>query len=123
MAKRPAGKAKPKTKAKPARAAAKKSVKKSVKRAAKKAVQKPAKKAAKKPARKPAGIKVSPALAMEVSIEMQDRLKALATVMNLSFEALMHQALSEFADTWEDHHRTVKALDDDDDRMQLVVKD
>ncbi len=115
MAKRPAKKAKSKPKAKPARPAAK--------TAAKKTVKKAAKKAPKKAVRTSAKVTVSPRIALELNMDMQDRLKALATVMNLSLEALMHQALSEFAETWEDHHRTVKALDADDDRMQVVVKD
>jgi hypothetical protein len=35
----------------------------------------------------------------------------------------VRQALNEFADTWEEHHRTVAALADPSDRMQLAVKD
>jgi predicted transcriptional regulator len=119
MAKRPAGKAKSKSKAKPAKAAAKKAAKKAVKKPVKKAP----KKAAKKPAKKPAKAAVSPALPLELSMDMQNRLKALSMVMNLSLEALMHQALSEFADTWEDHHRTVAALAEPNDRMMVVDKD
>ena len=52
---------------------------------------------------------------------LQKRLGALAKQMNKSMAALTVQALSEFADTWEDHFRTVKELQDDD-RIQLAVK-
>jgi predicted transcriptional regulator len=52
---------------------------------------------------------------------LQKRLAALAKLMNTSMAALTVQALSEFADTWEDHFRNVKALQDDD-RIQLAVK-
>jgi predicted transcriptional regulator len=54
---------------------------------------------------------------------LHDRLKALSETMDLPMEAVIRQALSEFADTWEDHHRTVAALADPGDRMQVVVKD
>ena len=54
---------------------------------------------------------------------LHDRLKGLSKHMNLPMEAVMRQALTEFADTWEDHHRTVAALAEGSDRMQLVVKD
>jgi predicted transcriptional regulator len=54
---------------------------------------------------------------------LHDRLKALSKVMDMPMEAVIRQALSEFADTWEDHHRTVAALADTSDRMQVVVKD
>jgi hypothetical protein len=54
---------------------------------------------------------------------LHDRLKALSQVMDLPMEAVIRQALMEFADTWEDHHRTVAALADPGDRMQVVVKD
>src|SRR5215831_11586893 len=36
---------------------------------------------------------------------LHDRLKALSQVMDLPMEAVIRQALMEFADTWEDHHR------------------
>jgi len=54
---------------------------------------------------------------------LHDRLKALSGLMDMPMEAVMRQALSEFADTWEDHHRTVAALAEGSDRMQLVVKE
>lgn len=54
---------------------------------------------------------------------LHDRLKALSKVMDMPMEAVIRQALTEFADTWEDHHRTVAALADTGDRMQVVVKD
>ncbi len=41
--------------------------------------------------------------------------------MGVSLDALLVQALTEFADSWEDHQRTVTALSEGDDRMQLVV--
>ena len=55
---------------------------------------------------------------------LHNRLRALSKVMDLPMEAVIRQALMEFADTWEDHHRTVAALaDPGSDRMQVVVKD
>ena len=54
---------------------------------------------------------------------LHDRLKGLSQVMGLSMEGVMRQALTEFADTWEEHHRTVSALAEGSDRMQLVVRE
>jgi predicted transcriptional regulator len=117
--KKPATKKKLKAKRPAAKkAAAKKTVGKKAppkKRAAKKS---PAKRPApkKKPARKsPGGVSIA------VSPALDARLAALAASMNLSLDALVLQALAEFADTWEDHQRTVEALGEEDDRMQLVV--
>ena len=93
--------------------------------AAKKAPTKksPAKKSpAKKPARKKTPARRSPGgVSIAVSPALDARLAALAASMNLSLDALVLQALAEFADTWEDHQRTVAALGEDDDRMQIVV--
>ena len=36
-------------------------------------------------------------------------------------EGVIRQALTEFADTWEEHHRTVASLADSGDRVALVV--
>lgn len=86
---------------------------------AKPAARKPARKAAAKPAprkaAKPAGlvIKTDPAL--------EARLRMLATKMGKSLEALIVQALGEFADNWEDHMQTVAALRDTEDRVHLSV--
>jgi hypothetical protein len=54
---------------------------------------------------------------------LHDRLKGLSQVMGLSVEGVMRQALTEFADTWEEHHRTVASLAEGSDRTQLVVRD
>ena len=58
-----------------------------------------------------------------VSVELDDRLRALATQMNKSLEEILIQALTEFADNWEDHIRTIRNLSAGDDRMQLSVRD
>ena len=79
--------------------------------AARKAVVKrPAQKSA-----KPAGfvIKTDPAL--------EARLRMLGTKMGKSLEAVIVQALAEFADNWEDHMQTVAALRDTEDRVHLSV--
>ena len=76
----------------------------------------PRKKAApKKAAAKPAGlvIKTNPAL--------EARLRMLASKMGKSLDALIVQALGEFADNWEDHMQTVAALQDTEGRVQLSV--
>jgi hypothetical protein len=54
---------------------------------------------------------------------LHDRLKALSRAMDLPMEGVVRQALTEFADTWEDHHRTVAALAETSDRVQLAVKE
>ena len=71
--------------------------------------------AAKKTPAKPAGlvIKTDPAL--------EARLRMLATKMGSSLDALIVQALNEFADNWEDHLQTVAALQDTEDRVHLSV--
>ncbi|MDX2144328.1 MAG: hypothetical protein SFV19_13315 [Rhodospirillaceae bacterium] len=53
--------------------------------------------------------------------DLHGRLTALARQMEKTMDALMLQALCEFADAWEDHFRTVKALQADD-RVQVAVK-
>lgn len=111
--------------------AAPKAVKKIVKRAAKKAAAKrPLKKPAAKPAKAPARkaprmvvVVVPQHITLDLPPVLHDRLKALSMMMDMPMEAVMRQALTEFADTWEDHHRTVAALADTSDRMQVVVKD
>ena len=54
---------------------------------------------------------------------LHDRLKGLSDLMDMPMDAVVRQALTEFADTWEDHHRTVASLAEGSDRMQLVVKE
>ncbi|MDX2221618.1 MAG: hypothetical protein SFV21_02650 [Rhodospirillaceae bacterium] len=54
-----------------------------------------------------------------VPADLESRLLALALQMEKTFDAVLLQALAEFADAWEDHFRTVAALADDDDRVQL----
>ncbi len=56
-------------------------------------------------------------------MELDNRLRELATEMNKSLEEVLIQALTEFADNWEDHLRTVRNLNAGDDRMQLSVSD
>ena len=58
-------------------------------------------------------IKTDPAL--------EARLRMLATKMGKSLDALIVQALGEFADNWEDHMQTVAALRDSEDRVHLTV--
>jgi hypothetical protein len=53
--------------------------------------------------------------------DLHGRLTALARQMEKTMDALMLQALCEFADAWEDHFRTVRALQADD-RVQVAVK-
>ncbi len=120
MAKRPAKKTKAKAKAAPktAKPAAKKS-------GAKKPVaSKPAapKRAALKPKpRKTLTVVVPQSIRLDLPSVLHDRLKGLSQVMGLPMEGVMRQALTEFADTWEEHHRTVASLADTGDRMMLVV--
>ena len=121
MAKRPA-KNKPKSKAK-------KPVKKAVKKAASRAGSG---KGPKKPQASKLKIQKAPRTLTVVVPQMitlslppvlHDRLKELTRIMGLSTEGVIRQALTEFCDTWEDHHRTVAALADTGDRMQIVQKD
>lgn len=58
-----------------------------------------------------------------VSLELDNRLRDLATAMNKSLEEILLQALTEFADNWEDHMNTVSVLSSEDDRVQLAVRD
>lgn len=88
------------------------------KRKAAKSKSKPVRKAAKSKSKaKPAPRKAASSLPKD----LEARLMALALEMQMTMDALTLQALSEFADAWEDHFRTVKTLQEDD-RIQLVVK-
>lgn len=58
-----------------------------------------------------------------VSLELDNRLRDLAIAMNKSLEEILLQALTEFADNWEDHMNTVSVLGAEDDRVQLAVRD
>lgn len=58
---------------------------------------------------------------LKLTKDLQRRLAALAKHMQKSMDAVLLQALGEFADTWEDHFRTIQGLQDDD-RIQLSVK-
>ncbi|MCB2106290.1 MAG: hypothetical protein KDE14_01260 [Rhodobacteraceae bacterium] len=81
--------------------------------------------AKKKSAAKKAKPRARPPETMEtltVPADLDARLSALAEQMEMTFDALLLQALCEFADAWEDHFRTVAALAEDDDRVQLSVK-
>lgn len=108
-------KAKKKTAKKPARKAAKKKTiakRKPVKAARAKSAKKPVKKSAK-----------ADGVQLGVSLELDQRLRDLATQMNKTLEEVLIQAMTEFADNWEDHLRTVRTLNSGDDRMQLSVRD
>ena len=97
---------KTKNKAKPA--------KKPAPRGRKAARKAPAKKAPGKTSRREGlAVKTDPAL--------EARLRMLATKMGKDLPALIVQALTEFADNWEDHMQTVQALKDTEDRVQLSV--
>ncbi len=54
--------------------------------------------------------------------ELEARLMALAIQMDQSMDAVLIQALCEFADAWEDHFRTVNVMVEEDERVQIVVK-
>lgn len=94
---------KTRTKAKPARKAA-----------AKTRAKAPARKAP-KPSSKREG------LAIKTDPALEARLRMLATRMGKDLPALIVQALTEFADNWEDHMQTVQALKDTEDRVHLTV--
>lgn len=53
--------------------------------------------------------------------DLERRLMALAVQMEKTLDAVLLQALCEFADAWEDHFQTVEALQDDD-RVQVAVR-
>jgi predicted transcriptional regulator len=57
-----------------------------------------------------------------VSQDLEARLEDLAKSMRKSMDEILIQAVSEFADTWEDHQRVVETLADEDDRLQIVVE-
>lgn len=102
-------------KAAPQRKAAKAPVKNSVKKGVQKTAKRPARKPARKAARKPG------ALSVQVTPALEARLNALAANMSTVVDALLVQALTEFVETWEDHQRTVAALNDGSDRLQVVA--
>jgi predicted transcriptional regulator len=54
--------------------------------------------------------------------DLEKRIGALAKQMDKSFDAVVLQALCEFADAWEDHFRTVAVMVEEDERVQIVVK-
>ncbi len=83
------------------------------------------KSAAKKSPSKKRAVKKSAAdgVRLGVSLELDARLRNLAVQMDLSLEEVLIQAMTEFADNWEDHMRTVRNLSAGDDRMQLAVPD
>ena len=104
---------------------AKKNAKVKAKRTAKKAAPKRAAKraVAKAPAKRTVMVRIPQHLSVDLPPVLHDRLKGLSTIMGLSMEGVVRQALTEFADTWEEHHRTVSALAEGSDRMQLAVKE
>ncbi len=56
-----------------------------------------------------------------ITKDLEERLKALAARMDKPVDDVLAHALSEYADTWEDHLDTVDKLKDGDDRVQLAV--
>ena len=86
-------------------------------KSAAKARMKGARKAVKKSSRGRGGVQLG------VSMELDTRLRTLATQMGKTLEEVLIQALTEFADNWEDHLHVVKNLNAGDDRMQLSVRD
>ncbi len=116
MAKRPVKKSKGKVKAR-VKPPQKKAVKKTAKKAATKGVKK-----ATAPART-LTVVIPQMIKLSLPPVLHDRLKGLTQIMGLSTEGVIRQALTEFCDTWEDHHRTVSALADTGDRMQIVQRD
>ena len=84
----------------------------------------PVRKAAKKkasPKRKAARKAQVTGVIVRVAPDLDARLKMLATNMSKTMEEVIAQALAEFAETWEDHLRTVAALKEDEGRVHLSV--
>ncbi len=119
MAKRPAKKAQRKesSKGKAKKAASK------AKAPAKRAKAKSAKKAPKQKSRRTLTVVGAQAITLALPPALHDRLKSLSKAMGLSVEGAVRQAVTEFADTWEEHHRTVSALAEGSDRMALIVRE
>jgi hypothetical protein len=68
-------------------------------------------------------VTIPPAITLALPPALHERLKGLANAMGLTLEGVLRQALSEFADTWEEHHRTVASLAEPTDRVQLRVRE
>lgn len=66
-------------------------------------------------------LRPAPSPRPSIPTDLDRRLRSLASKMDKTFDAILLQALCEFADAWEDHFRTMTALADDD-RVQLAVK-
>lgn len=91
------------------------------------------KKKAKKPAKRAAPVKAKgrgktrpvakakSRASADMPADLERRLMALAVQMEKTLDAVLLQALCEFADAWEDHFQTVRALQDDD-RVQVAVR-
>lgn len=112
-----------KTKKKAVKKTAKKPAKRKVARATvktRKAVKKPVRKSSKRAKQSLAGMPGQ--LILQVDPGLVERLKALGSSMAKSLDQIVGQALGEFADTWEDHGRTVAALNTEDDRTVLSVR-
>lgn len=56
-----------------------------------------------------------------ISKDLESRLTALAERQDKPLDEILAFALSEYADTWEDHLDTVEKLKEGDDRVQLAV--
>ncbi len=75
------------------------------------------KKAAKKAVKRP----VARGMHIDLPPDLKVRIESLAASMGKTLDQVLVQAVSEFADTWEDHQRVIEALDEGDDRVQIVV--
>lgn len=101
----------------------KRNAKKSKTAAAKKSPVKKSKPVAKRKAKKVPAKKTSTKRTETVlPKDLEKRLMALAAQMDKTMDALLLQALCEFADAWEDHFRTVTVLAEEEERVQIVVK-
>ncbi len=108
--------------AKKKKAAKKPKTKGGVKPRAKKARAKTAAKKIVKKSPVKTRVVVTPGM-MKVQLDpsLQERLTALGERMAVPLDKVLVMALSEFIDNWEDHMRTVTALNQGDDRMQVVA--
>lgn len=126
-AKKPVRKAAPKqarkqVKRKAARTAAKprKAARKSAGKSPGKSLGKSAGKTARRGAAAVAGLPGQ--LILHVDPGLVERLANLGSSMAKTMDQVIAQALGEFADTWEDHTRTVATLNAEDDRAVLAVR-
>lgn len=58
---------------------------------------------------------------LNLAPDLKARLEDLATRMGQSLDQLLIQAAIEFIETWEEHQRVIDALEEDNNRVQIVV--